>query len=274
MLIEENTGEKDEVVLPPDTTNHGSETEGKEETTSPEAAAPAKGGDETPVGKTYTQEEVTNMMHERTKDYASMKRDLETYRAFIAEQDEKAKRAPTPAAPPPPASPELDEDDKKFVDYLKKVVPELGRLGKLDETRLGFIERLQQKEEAERNQFVESSEQEVFKFCDTISAKDDAQKAVVRDAVAAAIMNDPKLMEKWERRDASVISDAIKVLETTLGKRSEVAGKQDLSSVKAKVEKIQAPLPKGGIPAPVTKPKVLTEDERVERAWGRLNNKG
>ena len=278
MLIEDESGVKDKTSEEtPSLENQDLEVKGKEETPSPEPEVPAKGADETGAGKSYTQEEVNRMMHERTKDYSSMKRDLETFRAFKSEQEAKAKLAPTPAAPQAPSAPELDEDDKRFLEYMQKMFPGIDKLSlinKLDDKRMGFIEALQQKEEVEHTKFVESSEGEVFKFCDTINAKDDSAKSVVRDAVAAAILNDPKLADKWNRRDPTVIADAIKVLETTLGKRTEVSAKQDLSSVKAKVEKIQSPMPKGGIPAPISKEKTLTEDERVNRAWDALNSKG
>ena len=277
MLIEDESGVKEELEPTPGSDTHDTKAEG--ETTSPEDGAAPKGGDETPAGKTYTEEDVNRMMHERTKDYASMKRDLESYRAFGSAQEIQTKLTPkpAPAAPPAPAELAMDEDDKKFDAYMRKMYPgisKLGMLGKLDESRLGFIEALQRKDEAEKEKYVDGAQNEVFKFCDTINAKDEAQKVVVRDAIAAAILNDQALAERWDRRDPTVIADAIKVLETTLGKRTEVAGKQDLSSVKAKVEKIQAPLPKGGVPAPISKPKNLTEDERVEKAWGALNNKG
>ncbi len=278
MLIEDESGVNDKTSdSTPESENQDLKEKGAEQTPSPEPEAPAKGADDTGAGKSYTQEEVNRIMHERTKDYSSMKRDLETYRQFISEQEAKAKNAPAPAAPQAPSAPELDEDDKKFIAYMQKVFPgidKLGLIGKLDDKRMGFIEALQQKEEVEKTKFVDSSEQEVFKFCEGINAKDESAKSVVRDAVAAAILNDPKLAEKWERRDPTVIADAIKVLETTLGKRTEVAAKQDLSSVKAKVEKIQSPMPKGGIPAPISKEKSLTEDERVNKAWDALQNKG
>ena len=273
MLIEENPGEKEELALTPGADDQVSKDEGAAETPSPKSETPAKDGDETPAGKSYTQEEVNEIMHARTKDYASMKRDLDMYRAFVSEQKERAQKAPAPIAPQAPAASELDEDDKKFVDYLKKVIPGIDRLGKLDEKQLGFLSGLQQREEAEQAKFTESSEQKVNDFCDSISAKDDAQRAVIRDAVAAAILNDPKLYEMWVNRDGNVVADAVKVLETTLGRRSEVANKQDLSAIKAKVEKIQAPLPKGGVPAPISKPKTVSDDERVDKAWDALSKK-
>ena len=270
MLIDDESGvnetNSDET---PSAENLESKVEGAEPTPAPETETPAKGADDTGAEKTYSQAEVNEIMHKRTKDYSAMQRDLETYRAYISEQ--KAKPAPAPAQAP--TMPELDEDDKKFVDYLKKVMPGINRTDQFSDAQKGFIERLQAKEEFERKTFTESAEGDVFKFCDTINAKDDGQKAVVRDAVAAVILNDAKLAEKWERRDPSVISDAIKVLETTLGKRSEVSANQNLSSVKARVEKIQQPFPKGGIPAPITKPKVYTEDERVAMAWESLQKK-
>lgn len=278
MLIEDESGVNDKTSdSTPESENQDLDTKGAEQTPSPKDEAPAKGADETGAGKTYTQEEVNRIMHERTKDYSSMKRDLETYRQFISEQESRAKQVQAPAAPQAPSAPELDEDDKKFKAYLEKMYPgmdKLSLLGKLDDKRMGFIEALQQKDEAEKGKFVDSSEQEVFKFCEGINAKDEAAKSVVRDAVAAAILNDPKLAEKWERRDPTVIADAIKVLETTLGKRTEVTSAQNLSSVKAKVEKIQTPMPKGGIPAPISKEKSLTEDERVSKAWDALQKQG
>lgn len=272
----EESGVKDESTAAPAEDTQDTKDSGS---TSPEdKGAPATDGGETAGGKTYTQEEVNRLMHERTRDYASMKRDLDSYRTLGSAQEIHARLTPrpAPAAPPAPATQEMDEDDKKFDAYMRKMYPGISKLeilAKFDDSRMGFIERLQAREAAEVRKFQNTAQDEVFKFCDTINAKDEAQKVVVRDAVAAAILNDPKLAERWDQRDPTVIADAIKVLESTLGKRTEVAGKQDLSAVKAKVEKVQQPMPKGGIPAPISKPKTISDDERVDKAWGALNGK-
>ena len=270
-MLNEETGVNDKVETP-STETQTETTEGKETASSPSDSGTPTGGGETPAGKTYTEEEVNRIMHERTKDYASMKRDLESYRSLGSAREIQEKLKPAPATQSAAQSYQPDEDDKKFLTYLGKLMPNMSKLDLLAklEGNMGFIESLRQEREAQQQAFVDDSQNKVFEFCDSIGAKDDSQKAVIRDAVAAAILNDPKLAARWDKHDASVITDAIKVLETTLGKRTEVAAKQDLSAGKAKVEKIQAPLPKGGVGAPIVKERKLDDDERAEAAWKRL----
>ena len=112
-MLNEEKGVNDEVETP-STDTHVETDAGNAGATSPESADTPRGGGETPAGKTYTEEEVNRIMHERTKDYASMKRDLDSYRSFgtARELQEKLSKLQAPVAPNAAPAYQPDDDDK------------------------------------------------------------------------------------------------------------------------------------------------------------------
>lgn len=242
--------------------------------------SPSTDGGVTPAGKMYTEAELNAIMHERTKGFSSVKKELESYKA-LGSVDELSKVAKKPASSEDPApSPALDPDDQKFVAYLKRVLPELSRLealGKLEPQQLEYLNDLRQREETKRQDYVNRSEQEIYTYCDTKGIKDESARVMTRDLIAVAIMNSPALAARWRENDPSVVSEAVKILGSTLNPAAapakDMAALQTQAAAKAKAAVIKPPLPTGGVAAPITKDRKLTDDERVDAAWNAIKNK-
>jgi hypothetical protein len=264
-------GVKDAGGTPPPA-NPQTETKPDESSAGADKSASA-GGDVTPAGKTYTEEQLNAIMHERTKGFADMRKEYERYKELGSPDDLRSKLHPAtqPAPQAKDTQPGLDEDDKKFQEYLLKVFPELKNLNKLDESKLGFLNSMVAKDQEASQKFTAESESAVGKYCETSGIKDEQAQVIIRDAIAAVILNTPALMQRWQSRDASVIPEAIKTLESSIGKKSATADAQALSGTKAKVEQVKQPLPNGGLPAPITKEKKLTEEQRLDAAFAMLS---
>lgn len=239
-------------------------------TPAPEPKVPPTEGGDTPQGKpekTYTQAEVNRIMHERTKDYAALKEQLESYSKLGSVEDLHKRLTPQPQAQPA-AGGELDEDDKKFLAYLQKLGLKPGT--GLDEKTQGFLANIQRREEAAHAAYVKSSEDAVLKLCDTLKVTEDHQRVMVRDMVAAIILNDPALFQKWNMRDPSVMTDAIAVYSKLQGTASADDAAAKAALAKKSAGFVKPPLPPGGIPAPITARKQPTDDERLDAAWESL----
>ena len=247
---------------------------------SPAAGNPSMDGGVTAGGKTYTEAELTEIMHERTKNFAAIKRQHDAYSALgsVDEIQSKLKGgSPQPAVVPETP---MDEDEKKFVAYLKKVIPGLSKLeqlGGLDEDKIAFLNEMRERQQADKQDYVGKSEEAVFTHCETLGIKDEAQRVMVRDMVAVAIMNSPEISAKWAKNDPSAVTDALKIVSTLAGPKADpkvqIAAQQVVAAAKAKATLVKPPLPPGGVGAPITQERKLTAEERLDAAFKAVSNK-
>jgi len=263
--MEEAEGVKEQVETPSTESQPGSEEQVSVPESKPE---PTTDGGVTAGGKTYTEEEVNKILHMRTKEMSDMKKEYERYKSLGKYEDLSAKIKPAPKEEQ--AAPALSDDDKKFVDYLKQVVPGLGKLDKFSDEHLSVIEAYRAREEKANQRYVSKMEDEVAKYCDTIGVKDEGQKKGFLDLVASVISTNEELHERFIDRDPGVIGEAIKRLQENFGAKLAKKEVSEASGIKAKVEKIQQPLPTGGIPAPISKERKLSDEERLDAAWAKL----
>ncbi len=273
------TGEKEEGASPASDTQVQQQEPAAQPAPAP-AAAPTPDGGVTPGGKTYTEAEVQSIMHARTKDYAEMRRQLDAYRQHgsVDEIATKLKPSQAQAASQEQAGQQLDDDEKKFVAYLKKVLPELRSLDSLkglDADKINFLNQMREREIAAEQAYVGSAEQAIMSHCDSVGLKTDAQKSMMREVVAATIISTPELHNRFTAKDPTVIADAIKLVSGALGAPAapSLSVQQAQAAAKAKAGSIKPPLPAGGVAAPVTKDRKLTEEERLEAAFKAIQQK-
>ena len=238
------------------------------------AAAPTQDGGVTSGGKVYTEAEVNSMMHARTKDYAEMRKQLDSYRQHGTLEELAAKLKPSPASgqPAEQGQPALDADEQKFVEFLKKVLPELKSLESLkglDPEKIAFLNQLRDREVSSQQAYIQSAEQAINAHCDSLGQKTEAQKDMVREMISATILSTPELYKRFQEKDPNVVSDAIKLASATLGvpQAPAVGVQQAQAAAKAKAAQIKPPLPAGGLPAPLTKDRKLSDEERLEAAF-------
>lgn len=270
---EDPQGVKDETGAPPAPASQEPPQEPAAQPAPAPVADPSKGGGVTPAGKTYTEAEVNRMMHDRTKDFSATKKSLEAYAALGTPEEIAAKlKGPTP---PPASGPQLDDDDKKLKEYMLKLYPELkelSKLGKLDDQQLAFVDSLRQREVEAGKEYLTKAESEIDAHCAASKIEGDDKKALLRDMVAVVITSNPTLASRFQARDASVVGEALKMVSGFMGaptaaSPSPLAAAQAAAAAKTKGAQIKAPIPPGGIGAPLTKDRKKTEEERLDDAF-------
>lgn len=239
---------------------------------------PSTDGGVTPGGKTYTEAEMTSIMHERTKGMSDMRKQLDAYRSLgSVEEIQALRKMPVPNEEPKSSEPVLDDEEKKFRNYLLKLMPELTRmetLKGLDGDKVAFLEQLREREVAQREAYVSKSEQDVAAYCDSLNIKEESKQVMVRDMIATIIMNSPEVSKKWAANDPSAVKDAVEIFKSTLGLgqsvKTQLAEEQGKAAAKTKAATIKAPIPPGGVSAPITKERKLTDEERLDAAFRSL----
>jgi hypothetical protein len=214
-------------------------------------------GDVKPQPKTYTEEEINQILHERTKSYSEK----------IKQYEEKLKAAS--GEPKDPMS-NLSAEDKKFIEYLKKIQPYIGQPS-LKEEDLKFVELLRQREQAETNNFLSEGDKVVKGLASELKITDNRIE-VLKDAIASIILSDDSLKSRLVRRDVSVFKDAFGVFKSTFQPVISNAAKSEVSKVvkaKENVANVKQPV-KGGISAPLTKKDKMTHEEFLEAAFKRI----
>jgi len=258
-------------VVPPAAGEPGTTNPPVTSSTGEETPSPKPSGGETPVGKeqtkSYTEGELQNIIHERTKTYSER---IDGYEKKLQELEAKVGSFSPKPSEEAPKGPELDADDKAFVEYLHKVYPQLAVLEKISPEMLQQINSYTGREQVVNEDFLSKAAQSVGKYVTEMGLKEENAVAYLKDLVSAAILNTPKLLKKWEIRDVGVIDEAFKVIETDFGKKKADAEIKKMTEVKAKTDALSNPLPGGGIPAPVGSNK-LTDVERVEQAFKSLH---
>lgn len=233
---------------------------------------PSTDGGVTPGGeKRYTQAEVQAILHERTRGMSQIRKEYETYRSLGTLEELQAKLKPAPAAQPQDDG--LEEDDRKFKAYLAKVYPGLKKLDEpspVTAEHLQFIQGLQAREAKAHERYMESTESEIYKHCDANKITDETHRRIMRDAIASVILNDPALAQRFEQRDPGTVSDAVKLFQRLNPGMNDIAAAQAAAAAKGKAGGIKAGMPSGGVAAPITKDKKLSDEERLDQAWKSL----
>lgn len=244
-------------------------------TPEPEGGAQPEGG-ETPKEKTYTESELQNIIHERTKGYSEKLEDLDTYRQLGTLDDLAKLRDTNGGKVEQPVEEPLTDEDKRFMSYMEKRYPGLkgldSKLKVLDklEGQGEFIQGFQGRDQEEWKNFVGDAYSKVGEICKAAGITNEAQVKANADVIAAIIQGDKKLHGKWRRKDSSCINDAMEIIkETTVApfSRDSLSRKAD---TKQKTEKLSKSLPSGGVPAASSKEKKLSDNERVDRAFEAL----
>ncbi len=269
-------GEKESEVTPtPETSDVNPNTEtdhigdtlpSESDDTTPDVE-PEK-GDEPQQEKMYTKEEVENIMHERTKNLAKMREEYQQYKELGSVEEIRDK---TVDAKPTNQAEELDEEDKKFIEYLNKVRPDLST-DKKNDVNSAFIEQLKAREELANRTYLSQVEANIGEYGKG-KGYDENKVVILKDTLATIIQTDPELYSRFIQRDPSVTKGAIAKFEETMKPFLDSKIKE-LSSNKAKVEVIKKPLPKEGISAPIATPKKLTENELNSQAFDAFTNGG
>lgn len=233
------------------------------------AAAPAAtppsatgAGAETP--RTYRDEDVQRIVRERLADeqkrFAPYRElgDASEVRARLERLDrmEKAARGEVPQVTP---------EQKELRDLLTKEFPGIDKVKEL-EARLEARDKMEQ---ASRAQAGRSSISRMAQ--EKLGTSDPKVLKMLENVISASIAEDSDSLKAWNSGDISVIDKHFEsVLSGSFDPLFKSASAR-YSSGKAK-DKAEVPptMPKGGVQAPASSDRKLSNDERRDAAWKRL----
>lgn len=231
----------------------------------PAPVSPSGASAGTSEPKTYRDEDVQKIVRERLADeqrkWAPYKElgDAAELKARLekAERYEKAFRGDAPAGP--------TKEEQEVRELLTKQFPGIDKVGAI-EAKLQAIERANAdaQSKAGRNVIAKLA-QEKFGTGDANVLK------MLENVISASIQGDPEALKAWNSGDTSVID---KHFENVVGSSFEPLLKSAsarYSGGKAK-DKAEVPpsMPKGGVQAPVSQDRKMTNEERKEAAYKRF----
>lgn len=211
--------------------------------------------------KTYTEEEINKIIHERTKSYSEK----------IKQYEEMLKSKKDDAEPKKNTEYTLTEEDKQFIEYYKKIRPHLETID-LKKEDLDFISSLRAREQAENNRFLSEGEKTIKSLASEMKIPEDKVE-ILKESIASIILNNDDLKSKLTLRDTSVFKEAFEIFKGTFANLVNSSAKEKVENVvktKEQVASIKQPV-KGGIPGSLTKKEKMTDDEFLEAAFKRVS---
>lgn len=279
MLEEEKLGVNDQNVEPP-STNDSNTPQTEVEKVQPEQPA---GSDISGSQKTYTEQELQDIIHKRTKGDSEKLRNYEAavnqYKLLGSpEEIYKKLSSITQSAPTVNKEPEvkLSPEDERAKQYLLKLIPDLKNIGDINKKIAdsdgisSFVREMVAERSMTSQAFVNSSRNELYKICDEIGIKDDSKKALVEEMVAGIIKSDANLARKFALRDMSCIAEAMSTFKSIGGFSTPATNNSsnaDLAATKQKTAALTKQMPKGGSASAIRKTEKLSDDERLEAAF-------
>lgn len=219
-------------------------------------------GVNTAVGKTYTEEEVNQILHARTKEYSEK---LKKYESLIGNSQKNENEN---------ALEELSQEDIAFMNYFKsKILPKI-QSELLPKEQVEFLSGLMERERASTNMFLKDGES-IIKDLSVKNGLSEDKIDMVKDIVASVILNNPDLQSRFIMRDKTVFEEAYKRFYGMFSKVIEENAKSKVKNIidtKTNVANIKQPI-KEGVGAAITEKKPLSDSELIEKAFSMLNKK-
>lgn len=264
-MPDEIKGVKDAEVTP--TSETAAESEQNTSSGSVERRPTQEGGVNTQAVKTYTEEDLNKIIHERTKSYSEK---IKQYEEMLRKYKEKYEKEEVSQKAEP--QDDLSEEDKRFLEYLnKKIIPRLNLGFKPEQTQ--FLEYVRMREEAENNRFMTNGENTIKELAKELKIPDNKIE-ILKETIASIILNDDGLKTKFILRDPSVFKDAFDVFKNTFNGLATNTAKEEVKKVvqtKTSMANVKPPVTQG-IGAPLTEKKKLSDEELIEAAFKRLTS--
>lgn len=227
---------------------------------------PQSSGVTTAGSKTYTEEDLNRILHARTKEYSEKIKKIE-------EELEKYKKSSSSTNKESQASDDLSAEDKMFLEYFKtKILPklELGLKSEQQEIINAIIER----EKYAQQMYLQSGENYIKEQAAELKVNEEGVN-ILKDMVAAKILNDENLLQRFKMRDPNVFKDAFESIKSSFKSIIENKAKEEVKNiVKTKQATTQVKQPISGIGAPITERKPLSDEELLEMAFQRIKQGG
>lgn len=240
--------------------------------------------------KTYTEKELQDIIHSRTKDYAAK---MDPYKK-LGEPDKLAAELkelreirarltgqPDPSKVTNPEDPEFNPNDpqtKKFLSWMKKAGYDLEKLKEFETVASSFKEKDQKawndRITNEGNKISEWAKKEYgYDKPEQFDAMQDLVSQIIYSGSgpdAEGNFKASSMYQRWIDGDPKVLDEAFKSVHDLLVEPMKQKFAIEYSATKEKTGKI--PRPAGGsfIPAPVTTKEKLTDDQRSKAAFARL----
>jgi hypothetical protein len=237
-------------------------------------SSPKPSGGDTPVAKTYSEQEFQSLIHERTR---KMSEELQSYR--YREQEALSKKADT--VKPINTEPELTPEEKKTMEWLHKRFPQLKELDKYEkiaksmETQQPIIDAVAQQQQEMWRGFVRDGEVRITKACSEAGITDQAQRNLVASLVVQQIQADAELANGFRSCKSESIDGAIGKLRAafpTMFAKKEVTPASDMAA-RNKIKSLPTNLPKGGsTTGPLVKKPVMSDEDRIEAAFAKVKS--
>jgi len=233
----------------------------EDKTSSSSYSQPTQGsGVNTAVGKTYTEEEVNQILHARTKEYSEK---LKKYESLVGDNKQTDE-----------ALSELSQEDIAFMNYFKsKILPKI-QSELLPKEQIEFLSGLMERERASTNMFLKEGES-IIKDLSAKNGLGEDKIDMIKDIIASVILNNPDLQSRFVMKDKTVFEEAYKRFYGMFSKTIEENTKQKVKNIidtKTNVANVKQPI-KEGIGAPITEKKPLSDSELIDRAFNMLNKK-
>lgn len=216
--------------------------------------------------KTYTEEDLNRILHTRTKEYSEKIKKME-------EELNKYKQSSSSVNKESQTSDDLSAEDKLFLDYLKtKILPRLD-IG-LKSEQQEIINAIIEREKYAQQMYLQSGENYIKEQATEMKLNEDGIN-ILKDMVAAKILNDEKLLQRFKMRDPNVFKDAFESIKASFKAVIENKAKEEVKNiVKTKQATTQVKQPVSGIGAPITEKKPLSDEELLEMAFQRVKQGG
>lgn len=227
---------------------------------------PQSSGVTTAGAKTYTEEDLNRILHTRTKEYSEKIKKLE-------EELNKYKQSSSSTNKESLTSDDLSAEDKLFLDYFKtKILPRLD-IG-LKSEQQEIINAIIEREKYAQQMYLQSGENYIKEQAAEMKLNEDGVN-ILKDMVAAKILNDETMLQRFKMRDPNVFKDAFESIKASFKTVIENKAKEEVKNiVKTKQVTTQVKQPVSGIGAPITEKKPLTDEELLEMAFQRVKQGG
>lgn len=214
--------------------------------------------------KLYTEQEVNEILHKRTKEYSEkLKQYEEMMSKYINNQTQKPVSENDAS--------DLSSEDKAFIEYMKNKILKHLRDEIMPKEYIEFINALRDRELAQTNLFMDNGEKQILEQME----KDNIPKEsldIVKETIASIIMNSKELQNKFVMRDPTVFIQAYNKYISMFDKQIKNKAKEEIKKVvqtKENTTNVKQPV-KDGIGVATTEKKKLSDDELIDAAFKRL----
>lgn len=222
-----------------------------------------KSGAETPAQtkeRTYREKEVSEIVSKRVNEWSQLGKP-EELKAKLAEYERmKAAFAPKPE----PTQPAEDPQAKQVREYMEKLYPELKSLGQF-----------QAQYQAQAQAAVQAVTDRNLEVMGKLVEESGFSKEVlpfIDNAVADSIRSSKEDLAKYqETADPEIIKKHYNLVKTGFLSRLGAVKNAEYEAKKGSTKNLPPAFPKGGIPAPTSKQKKLTDSERQAAAHEMLS---